>query len=45
MYKRQVQTIRILGTLQRLEALLAAVVLMGAFGVMLLTAEHVRGAL
>lgn len=42
---RAVQTIRILGTLQRLEALLAAVVLMGAFGVMLLTAQHVRGAL
>lgn len=42
---RAVQTIRILGTLQRLEALLAAVILMGAFGVMLLTAQQMGDAL
>ena len=42
---RAVQTIRILGAVQRLEALLAAVILMGAFGVMLLTGEKVAAAL
>lgn len=42
---RAVQTIRILGMLQRLEALLAAGVLLGAFAVMLLMAENMRGAL
>ena len=42
---RAVQTIRILGAVQRLEALLAAVILMGAFGVMLLTGETVAAAL
>ncbi len=42
---RAVQTIRILGTLQRLEALLAASVLMGAFCVMLLTGQRTNQAL
>lgn len=42
---RAVQTIRILGILQRMEALLAAVILMGAFAVMLLTADKLTGAL
>lgn len=41
---RAVQTIRILGVLQRLEALLAAAVLMGAFCVLLLTGERIRQA-
>lgn len=42
---RAVQSIRILGVLQRMEALLAATVLMGAFSVMLLTGEQVADAL
>lgn len=42
---RAVQTIRVLGILQRMEALLAAVVLMGAFAVMLLTGDKVARAL
>lgn len=42
---RAVQTIRILGVLQRMEALLAAAVLMGAFCVMVLVGSRVRTAL
>lgn len=42
---RAVQTIRILGVLQRFEALLAAAVLMGTFSVMLLTGERAAEAL
>lgn len=42
---RAVQTIRILGVLQRFEALLAAAVLMGAFAVLLLAAEKAATAL
>lgn len=42
---RAVQSIRGLGGVRRLEALLAAAVLMGAFGLMLLTAEKAAGAL
>ena len=36
---RAVQTVRILGALQRMEALVAAVVLMGGFGVLLMLGE------
>ncbi len=42
---RAVQTIRILGVLQRMEALLAAAVLMGAFCVMVLVSGRMRTAL
>ena len=42
---RAVQTIRILGVLQRMEALLAAAVLMGAFCVMVLVADKMRVAM
>lgn len=42
---RAVQSIRGLGGVRRLEALLAAAVLMGAFGLMLLAAEKVAAAL
>ena len=42
---RAVQTIRILGVLQRMEALLAAAVLMGAFCIMVLVGDCMRTAL
>lgn len=42
---RAVQTIRILGVLQRMEALLAAAVLMGAFCIMVLVGDRMRTAL
>ncbi len=42
---RAVQTIRILGVLQRFEAMLAAAVLMGAFAVMLLTGDRIAESL
>mgnify|MGYP007070325630 CR=1 FL=1 len=42
---RTVQTIRILGVLQRLEAFLAGAVLMGAFGLLLILAEPAGTAL